>query len=53
MLKRPAPVLAPVADEWSVALDVAWEDMSGASPWFVGESAEGGDGVTIVHLGEG
>jgi len=34
-------LLAPVADSWSVALDVAWEDMSGASPWFVGESASG------------
>lgn len=34
-------LLAPVADEWSVALDVSWEDMSGASPWFVGESASG------------
>ncbi|MAT94038.1 MAG: hypothetical protein CME59_15730 [Halioglobus sp.] len=34
-------LLAPVADSWSVALDVAWEDMSGASPWFVGESADG------------
>ncbi len=34
-------LLAPVADEWSFALDVAWEDMSGASPWFVGESANG------------
>ena len=34
-------LLAPVADDWSVALDVAWEDMSGASPWFVGESTPG------------
>jgi len=34
-------LLAPVADSWSVALDVGWEDMSGASPWFVGESADG------------
>lgn len=34
-------LLAPVADNWSVALDVGWEDMSGASPWFVGESASG------------
>ncbi len=33
-------LLAPVADDWSFALDVAWEDMSGASPWFVGESAK-------------
>lgn len=34
-------LLAPVAQDWSVALDVQWEDMSGASPWFVGESQEG------------
>lgn len=34
-------LLAPVADDWSVALDVQWEDMSGASPWFIGQSAEG------------
>jgi hypothetical protein len=34
-------LLAPVADDWSVAFDVAWEDMSGASPWFVGESVSG------------
>ena len=31
-------LLAPVSDDWSVALDVGWEDLSGASPWFVGES---------------
>jgi hypothetical protein len=30
-------LLAPVADDWSVALDVGWEDMSGASPWYVGQ----------------
>jgi hypothetical protein len=30
-------LLAPVADNWSVALDVQWEDMSGASPWYVGQ----------------
>ena len=40
-------LLAPVADDWSVALDVAWEDMSGASPWFVGESASGDDKVIM------
>jgi hypothetical protein len=34
-------LLAPVADNWAFALDVQWEDMSGASPWFVGESASG------------
>ncbi len=31
----------PLLDDWSFALDVGWEDMSGASPWFVGESANG------------
>ncbi|MEH6586339.1 MAG: DUF3570 domain-containing protein [Halioglobus sp.] len=40
-------LLAPVADNWSVALDVAWEDMSGASPWFVGQSAEGDDKIVM------
>lgn len=40
-------LLAPVADNWSVALDVAWEDMSGASPWFVGESISGDDKVIM------
>jgi hypothetical protein len=34
-------LLAPVGDDWSVALDVQYEDMSGASPWFVGTSFEG------------
>jgi hypothetical protein len=34
-------LLAPVSDNWSIALDVQHEDMSGASPWFVGESFEG------------
>ncbi len=34
-------LLAPVSDQWSVALDVQWEDMSGASPWFVGASLDG------------
>lgn len=34
-------LLAPVSDDWSIALDVQHEDMSGASPWFVGESFEG------------
>ncbi len=40
-------LIAPVADSWSVALDVAWEDMSGASPWFVGESANGDPKVVM------
>ncbi len=35
-------LLAPVSDDWSVALDVQWEDMSGASPWFVGLAEDGG-----------
>lgn len=34
-------LLTPVADNWSVALDVQWEDMSGASPWFVGQNSDG------------
>ncbi len=40
-------LLAPVAADWSVALDVAWEDMSGASPWFVGESEPGNPRVVM------
>jgi len=40
-------LLAPVADDWSVALDVNWEDMSGASPWFVGESTDGNPKVIM------
>jgi hypothetical protein len=40
-------LLAPVSDNWSVALDVAWEDMSGASPWFVGESQDGSPKVIM------
>lgn len=34
-------LLTPVADNWSFAVDLQWEDMSGASPWFVGQSANG------------
>ncbi|MEP5763489.1 MAG: DUF3570 domain-containing protein [Halieaceae bacterium] len=40
-------LLAPVGDDWSVALDVQWEDMSGASPWFVGLSADGDPNVLM------
>lgn len=40
-------LLAPVSDDWSVALDVSWEDLSGASPWFVGESIEGDPKVVM------
>jgi hypothetical protein len=40
-------LLAPVSDDWSVALDVQWEDMSGASPWFVGLTADGNPGVVM------
>jgi len=40
-------LLAPVADDWSIALDVQWENMSGASPWFVGESASGESKVIL------
>jgi hypothetical protein len=34
-------LLAPVADNWSVAFDVQREDMSGASPWFIGTNLDG------------
>ena len=40
-------LLAPVADNWAFALDVQWEDMSGASPWFVGQSLDGGPKVVM------
>ncbi len=40
-------LMAPVSDNWSVALDVQWEDMSGASPWFVGESLDGSPKVIM------
>ena len=40
-------LLAPVSDDWSVALDVQWEDMSGASPWFIG-MAEDGDPQVVM-----
>jgi hypothetical protein len=38
-------LLAPVSDDWSVAVDVQWEDMSGASPWFVGQDFDGSANV--------
>jgi len=40
-------LLAPVGDNWSVALDVQWEDMSGASPWFVGLGLDGSPSVVM------
>jgi hypothetical protein len=40
-------LLAPVADDWAVAVDLQWEDMTGASPWFVGESLDGGPKVIM------
>lgn len=40
-------LLAPVADNWAVAVDLQWEDMSGASPWFVGESLNGSPKVIM------
>ncbi len=40
-------LLAPVADNWAVAVDVQWEDMSGASPWFVGQSLDGSPKVIM------
>ncbi|MFK8050083.1 MAG: DUF3570 domain-containing protein [Halioglobus sp.] len=40
-------LLSPVSDNWSLALDVQYEDMSGASPWFVGQNAEGDAQVVL------
>lgn len=40
-------LLAPVGDNWSVMLDIQREDMSGASPWFVGASADGSNKVIM------
>jgi hypothetical protein len=40
-------LLAPVADNWAVGVDVQWEDMSGASPWFVGASLDGSPKVIM------
>ncbi|MFB3077723.1 MAG: DUF3570 domain-containing protein, partial [Lysobacterales bacterium] len=34
-------LLAPIGDDWSLALDIQREDMSGASPWFIGPSLDG------------
>ena len=36
-----------MSDDWSLALDVQYEDMSGASPWFVGESLDGSPKVIM------
>ncbi len=40
-------LLTPVGDDWSFALDVTREDMSGASPWFVGQSLDGNPQVIM------
>ncbi len=40
-------LLAPVGDDWTLALDVSYEDMSGASPWFVGMDADGSAKVVM------
>lgn len=40
-------LLAPVGDDWSVALDVQYEDMSGASPWYVGMGVDGSAKVVM------
>ncbi len=40
-------LLAPLGSEWSVAFDVQQETMSGASPWFVGQSFDGGGKVIM------
>ncbi|MEE4277486.1 MAG: DUF3570 domain-containing protein [Halieaceae bacterium] len=42
-----AYVIAPVGDSWSLGLDVQHDAMSGASPWFVGLTAEGQPGVAM------
>ncbi len=42
-------LLAPVAEDWSFALDVGWEDMSGASPWYVGQV--GSDPAKVIMSG--
>lgn len=38
---------APVGSNWSVALDVQNDSMSGASPWFVGTNIDGQPGVIM------
>ncbi len=40
-------LLAPIGEDWSVALDVQYEDMSGASPWYVGMDADGSAKVVM------
>ena len=40
-------LLAPVGDDWSLALDIQREDMSGASPWFIGPSLDGSPQVMM------
>lgn len=42
-------LLAPVGSNWSVAFDVQRETMSGASPWFVGQSFDGGGKVIMSN----
>lgn len=34
-------LLTPVGDNWSLGIDAQWEDMSGASPWYTGDSSSG------------
>ena len=38
---------APVGSNWSVAVDVQNDSMSGASPWFVGTQIDGQPGVIM------
>jgi len=42
-----AHLLTPVGDDFSLALDVQQEHMSGASPWFVGQDGNGNDKVVM------
>jgi hypothetical protein len=42
-----AHLLTPVGDDFSFALDIQREHMSGASPWFVGQDADGSDKVIM------
>jgi hypothetical protein len=42
-----AHLLTPVGDDFSLALDVQQEHMSGASPWFVGQDGNGNDKIVM------
>lgn len=38
-------LVAPVAADWALFMDIDREEISGASPWFVGQTAEGASKV--------